>query len=270
MTTENALKHALVRDIDRVGDGSAVQIATIIESGRRRRRNRNVRRGAGALATLAMTAGGALAFGATGPAAAATWSLTPAPDQVNARIVELVKQELPAGTTIASMELTAYEQPPAGQGSPEAGGIPLPRPAWDRADAWRAVVDLGSGRSINVFLGHAQGEVEGDAAASCRADVAAGNDEVCDPGTVQSQGQDVDVVWSEGTAERMSDGTLWGPNAQDGEHDGTPVTTRSLESHPGGDFLVAITEESPAGQAPLLDRHAMAGIALDRALLAAG
>ncbi|GAA1761995.1 hypothetical protein GCM10009795_005530 [Nocardioides hankookensis] len=272
MITEQQLRDTLRSELARHGDGSNVQLSNVIAGGRRRQRATAVRRTACALAALVVTGGGfALA---SVPAAADSWQLAPAPEQVNQRIVEIVEARLPAGISVNDVDLKAYADPAPGQGSPEPGGLPLPRSQWSEADAWLAKLTLDTGAEVQVFLGHAEGETEGDAAATCATDVAAGVYSVCDAGSVSRQGENVAVIWREGFAELAGDGTLYGPGtlvAPDGTAapSSTPVSTHGLESHPGGDFLISVQELDPQGSSPSLDREAMADIALSAELLEA-
>lgn len=271
MVTEQQFREALNNDVARHGDGSNVLLSDVIVAGRRRRRTSTVRRVAGGVTALAIGGGGAFAL-AAGPAAASSWELAPAPEEVNQRIVQVVEDRLPAGTDVTDVDLKAYSTPPPGQGSPGAGGVPLPRSKWGQAEAWRASITLDTGATVQVFLGHAKSETEGDAGANCVADVAAGAYTVCDADSVTRQGEDVDVIWREGAADQTADGMLFRPGtleAPDGESmpASTPVTTHELETQPGGDFLVSILEISPEDTAPTLDRDAMADIALDAELL---
>jgi hypothetical protein len=271
MVTEQQLRDTLHHDVDHYGDGSNVLLSDILAEGRRRRRTSIARRAAGGVTALAVGGSAAFALAST-PAAAASWTLAPAPEHVNQRIVELVEEQLPSGVGVSEVDLVAYTDPAAGQGSAEPGGIPLPPARWSDADAWRATLTLDTGTTIQVFLGHAEGETEGDADASCDAGVEAGAYTVCDAESVHRQGEDVDVIWREGSADRSPDGTLHGPGtlvAPDGAAavPSTPVVTRELESQPGGDFLVSVLEITPSTGAPLLDRGVMADIALDAELL---
>lgn len=271
MVSEQQFREALNHSVARHGDGGNVLLSDVVADGRRRRRTSTVRRVAGGVTALAIGGGGAFAL-AAGPAAASSWELEPAPDQVNQRIVEIVQDRLPAGVDVTDSDLKAYATPSPGQGSPEAGGIPLPLSKWSQAEAWRATFTLDTGATVQVFLGHAKSETEGDAAGSCVADVDAGFYTVCDADSVTRQGEDVEVTWREGTADQTADGMLYRPGtlvAPEGEPTpaSTPVTTHELETQPGGDFLVSIQEITPESTASSLDRDAMADIALDAELL---
>jgi hypothetical protein len=271
MVSVQQVREALSYDVARYGDGSNVLLSNVVADGRRLRRTSTTRRIAGGVTALAVGGAGAFALVA-GPAAASSWALAPAPDQVNQRIVEIVEDQLPAGVDVADVHLEAYVSPPPGQGSPEAGGIPLPRSRWSNADAWRATITLDTGATVQVFLGHSGGETEGDSAASCGADVDAGYYTVCDADSVTRQGEDVEVIWREGTADRTADGMLYGPGtlvAPDGEPvpASTPVVTHEFETQPGGDFLVSVQEISPGNTRPTLDRDTIADIALNPELL---
>lgn len=265
------LRHALETDIARYGDGSNIELSTVVARGRSRRRTSRSRRVVGSVAAMAVGGGAAFAL-AAGPAAATEWTLAAAPEQVNQQIVDLIEAELPAGTAVAGIDLAAFKDPEPGQGSDAPGGIRLAEQDWGQADAWRATVRLASGGQVVVSLGHARGETEGDAAANCKADLAEGYYDVCDAGTVTRQGEDVEKIWRTSAREFVAaDGTLYGADAvpSDGPDlpDSTSVTVQELEAQPGGAFLVTAYEITPEGEEPVLDQAALADIALAEELL---
>jgi hypothetical protein len=265
------LQQAFKQDIARYGDGSGIDPAEIVAAARRLSRAEKMRRGIGGVAALAVAGGGAFAF-ASAPAAAADWTLSPAPDRVNERIVELVKDQLPTGVAVSDLEMEAFAKAKPGQKDLDGLGIALPRSKWSEADAWATTVELDSGVKISVTLAHSRGETEGDAKALCAEILADGNVEVCDAGTTSRRDQAVDTVWREGPADRTADGFVWGPGELAKIYpDDTPASTAvrdaSFEAQPGGDFVIRVSQISPVGTEPVLDAEAMADVALNRGLL---
>jgi hypothetical protein len=271
-TSTDQLRQAMKVDLMRYGDGSGISPSRIIQDGRRRqRRTSRARRVAAGCTALAAVGGGAFALVST-PAAAASWSLAAPPDQVNQRLVDLVEDQLPDGVSVTDVELSAFTQPGPGEGSPEAGGVPLPRGRWSEADAWLAVLHTDSDATIRVFLAEDGADSEGDEQAFCEADVAAGYYDACEVTALSRNGQDVDATWREFSATRTNDGILHLsgvslPPGSEEELDPVAVEVREFEANPGGDVVIDVYEATPEGSSQILDESAIADIVFDTSLL---
>lgn len=215
----------------------------VLRAGRRRRRNRIIRRAAGGTLAVALGVNGlALALVAASPAETA-WSLASSPATMNQEIAELIEAELPAGTRVADLEMEAYGTEEGPDGLP----APIPEREWAEATQWRVTATLDDGHVVSVVLLHAQSETEGDSRANCARDVAEGFSISCEVTDVDVQGQSVETI-AQQSALRPSEAAGYWEGVDDPSS--VPLEDRhfshSVEAQPGGDFLISASERFPA------------------------
>jgi hypothetical protein len=294
-TLEDTLRRELHRYVAPIEEATSSELHAVLRAGRAQaRRHGRAQRAAAGIATLAIAATGSFAALSAESASAAHWKLAAAPQEVNPEILAILKDQLPAGTHIDHVTMKAYAAEPdfTGTVGTDLGEpIPLARKDWDKAASWEVTAYLGAGHTITVVLVHAKSETEGNAAANCAADLAAGYVSSCDATIAHTQGTTVPMLEQTSVAfKKSADGTMeTGAVANDkpGEDVNPPDVSsyigpnqryfhHSVEAHPGGDFLVSVTEQIKTPDLDGFDDDAvlvtegMKEIVLSPELLAAG
>lgn len=270
MTFENDLRHTLRLFANGSDEPSGLAFRKVVEAGeKKRRRAMRFKHLGTAFAGVSVPLAATLALTAGAPATASQFEIAPAPADVNEHILDLVKAELPSGVHPTTAELEAFGDHPVGVWTESPMGIPLEATDWSRATAWRTTLHLNNGHTIVVSIQHAAGEVEGARSATCVSDLGAGVLDECHTGTRDVQGTAVEIMW----ASKSDIDIAPAPGAPARDLD---LASTWLESSPGGDFALSVTEQMPTPDVGSVAEHAslgpeaMADIVLDPTLLTVG
>ncbi len=279
MTIEDTLRHEL-RDVT-AKPSLGPDLQTTLASGRSRRRRRTAGRvaGAGLLAgAVAVAAVALLPWGDTSTSSDGDqqWALAVPPEDINPRILDLLRAALPSGTELTDVQMKAWPADDDGNTSeavgPGSDDGSLPPERWDEAVEWSVSADVGDGHELSVSIMHAESETEGDSAQACRSDLRAELYLVCDVGTDSDTGVETTYRLA---SERWGSGAWYVAPPSDIDPD-QQWFSHEVEAQPGGDFLLRVVERvktptrAGAEAQQLLDRETMTGLVLDPDLLAAG